>query len=82
MDETDIASVESLSLPLRCTLKNPSKERHAKLGNQLWIGRRREKEKSKSRMRERDRIKGVDLAEKSLERFGSADAYNRASLVV
>jgi len=90
VDETDIASVETLSLPLRCILKNPSKERHAELGNQLWIGRRRGKEKIKSRMRqrergrerERDRVEGVDLAERSLEGFGSADAYNRPSLVV
>jgi len=91
VDETDIAPVEFSSLPLRCTLKNPSKVRHAEFRNQLWIERRREKknteEKVKSgrkRPRENDTREGgcreFDLTEKSLEGFGSADAYNRPSL--
>lgn len=91
VDETDIAPVESSSILLRCTLKNPSKVRHAELRNQLWIerrrGRKKKKEKVKSRRkrpRENDTREGgcreFDLTEKSLEGFGSADAYNRSSL--
>lgn len=88
MDETDIASVEFSTIPFRCTLKNSSKERDTPRTRGINYGQD-EDERKKERRAEKRGPRGRTIrgeggceasAEKSLEGFGSADAYNRPSL--
>lgn len=59
MDETDIASVEFSTLPLRRTLKNSSKERHAESSG-INYGQD-EDERERRRKREKERVRSERL---------------------